>query len=244
MGLEQIQVQLVETMGSDKLVAHAAWTSSYDQSKKAAKKDSDIQRVVLQMAENGHGVPFEYVVFVFWIRMPIFADRQHVTHRLASNSGLSGRYRTVPTDFYSIPDDVADLIGSWSSDDYEENCRVANASYREALESLKQKEKDGKVSNGNYKRAREILRGQCPQANMTERMTLINLRSFANFQRHRNSGHAQDEIRLVAKKMLKLVEQAEVAPIAVQALKKNRWLLQPHDDGEDYDTMGGSDVTV
>jgi thymidylate synthase (FAD) len=218
-------------MGSDLSIANAAWTSTYDKSKREEKYlDTDkIESLVKRLILDKHGTPVESVVFRFWIRMPIFVDRQHMTHRVASHNGLSGRYRTMPEDFYEIPNDVNEILNKCGSQyiakDYSDVCLNANSSYRNAINELKKCEKNGIITNEEFKRAREILRGQLPVAGMTERTTIINLRSFANYQKQRNSSYAQPEIKMVAQLMLEEVEKSNVCPVAIKTLKEINWVI-------------------
>jgi thymidylate synthase (FAD) len=227
----QILVELQETMGSDLSIANAAWTSTYDKSKREEKYlDTDkIESLVKRLILDKHGTPVESVVFRFWIRMPIFVDRQHMTHRVASHNGLSGRYRTMPEDFYEIPNDVNEILNKCGSQyiakDYSDVCLNANSSYRNAINELKKCEKNGIITNEEFKRVREILRGQLPVAGMTERTTIINLRSFANYQKQRNSSYAQPEIKMVAQLMLEEVEKSNVCPVAIKTLKEINWVI-------------------
>lgn len=227
----QILVELQETMGSDLSIANAAWTSTYDKSKREEKYlDTDkIEYLVKRLILDKHGTPVESVVFRFWIRMPIFVDRQHMTHRVASHNGLSGRYRTMPEDFYEIPNDVNEILNKCGSQyiakDYSDICLNANSSYRNAINELKKCEKNGIITNEEFKRAREILRGQLPVAGMTERTTIMNLRSFANYQKQRNSTYAQPEIKMVAQLMLEEVEKSNVCPVAIKTLKEINWVI-------------------
>jgi thymidylate synthase (FAD) len=218
-------------MGSDLSIANAAWTSTYDKSKREEKYlDTDkIESLVKRLILDKHGTPVESVVFRFWIRMPIFVDRQHMTHRVASHNGLSGRYRTMPEDFYEIPSDVNEILNKCGSQyiakDYSDVCLNANSSYRNAINELKKCEKNGIITNEEFKRAREILRGQLPVAGMTERTTIMNLRSFANYQKQRNSSYAQPEIKMVAQLMLEEVEKSNVCPVAIKVLKEINWVI-------------------
>lgn len=230
-----ILVELQEYMGSDESIANSAWTSTYDKEKRQEKYDDKekVRSIVRRLILDGHGTPIESVVFRFWIRLPIFVDRQHMTHRIASHNGLSGRYRTMPEDYYHIPDDVrfivdkCDLVDAHKAheimDSYESICHDAIVSYKSALQYLKINEEAGLISNKEFKRAREILRGQLPVAGMTERTTLMNLRSFSNYQRQRNSDYAQPEIRRVAQLMLQEVENANICPVAIATLKEIGW---------------------
>jgi len=250
MGLEQIQVELQDCMGSDRRIAEAAWTSSYGQAKQQDKTDEEVARVVRMMAKSGHGTPFESVVMRFWIRLPIFTDRQHMTHRIATHNGLSGRYRTIPTDYYDIPDDVQDLFDKASGGDIKErwtralghdakfceldllemylnSCEIAANNYRMGVNFLKEAEKDKLITNAEFKRVREVWRAQVPVGTMVERVSIFNLRSFANYMRHRLSPHAQQEIQQVARLMLQQVKDKAIAPVALEELEKQNWILEP-----------------
>lgn len=234
--MKQIEVELQAVMGNDEAIANAAWTSTYDADRREEKCDDKekVAKLVERLANDKHGTPFESVVFRFWIRMPIFTDRQHMTHRMASHNGLSGRYRTMPNEFFELPEDVEvilkkvkydneDLHPLHLEDSYSDICRRAFDNYNMQIEHLKEAEKEGRISNAEYKRTREILRGMLPQSGMTERTTMMNLRSFCNYQKQRNSDHAQPEIRRVAELMLEAVERANVCPVAIKALKANGW---------------------
>lgn len=228
--MSQIKVELQEFMGSDRAIAEAAWTSSLSLEAKERRSDADVERIVNILADSGHSTPFESVVLRFWIKMPISTDRQHMTHRIASHNGMSGRYRTMPDEWLDPPDDIMRFTGQNYSlscfiDEYERLCQAANEWYRKTLAQLKEDETRGWITNADYKRLREFFRGVLPQNNMTERTTIFNLRSFANYQRLRNDSHAQPEIQEVARQMLKAVEDSKVAPLALAALKRNGWRI-------------------
>jgi len=227
--MNQIKVELQETMGSDLSIANAAWTSTYDKNKREDKYlDQDkINSLVRRLILDHHGTPIESVIFRFWIRMPIFVDRQHMTHRIASHNGLSGRYRTMPEDFYEIPEDVNLILNKCAmqfvAKDYYNICSEANSSYRQAINQLKTMENTKIITNNDFKRVREVLRGQLPTSGLTERTSIMNLRSFANYQKQRNSEYAQPEIKRVAELMLEEVKRANICPIAIKTLEEIEW---------------------
>lgn len=240
----KILVELQETMGSDRSIANAAWTSSFNKEKREDKTEEQVSEFVKRLAYDGHSTPFESVIFRFWIRMPIFTDRQHVTHRIATHNGLSGRYRTMPLDYYDLPDDVMDLVRIIDSivqnpfptlndpnetfsifKAYYESCKTSTNNYKLSIDKLKYAEKQKIITNPEFKRCREILRGQLPTSGFTERLTIMNLRSFANYQKLRNSEHAQPEIRKVAQLMLEEVKKAIVCPIAITSLETIGWRI-------------------
>ena len=227
-----ILVELQEVMGGDVSIAHSAWVSTYDKDKRDANS-IDLNRVnslVERLIKEKHGVPLESVVFRFWCRIPIYIDRQIVTHRIASTNGLSLRYRTAPSDYLHIPSDVNEILNKTGdtinfNEDYNNLCSAANEVYLSHLEDLKKGEKKGLITNKEYKRCREVLRGMLPLANMTERVITINLRSFANFVKLRLSEHAQPEIKQVAELMLAEVEKVNNCPMAIKALKEVGWRI-------------------
>ncbi len=67
----QIKVELQETMGNDKSIAEMAWTSSYNLESKQTKTEQDVTKIVNMLAHLKHSVPFESVVFRFWMRIII-----------------------------------------------------------------------------------------------------------------------------------------------------------------------------
>lgn len=230
----KIIVELQDTFGNDRSVAEAAWTSSTTRGGKELKTDEQVADLVRRLARDGHSVPFESIVLRFWMRIPIFVDRQIMTHRLASHNGMSGRYRTMPDDYYTLPDDVIEIcerVGSyWPLDSIEINYRALLEKqadlYRDCLDNLKKlRDVDQIVTPNEYKRVREVLRGVLGTAFMTERVSQFNLRAWANFVRLRNSEHAQPEIRQVAEQMLTLVKEANVCPVAIEALEANDWRI-------------------
>lgn len=232
--MDQIKVELQETMGSDRSIANSAWTSSTVYSKKKVKTDEEVKKLIEYLALHKHSTPFESVIFRFWIKMPIATDRQFMSHRIQSSSGLSGRYRTMPNEFLEVPEDVLEICRELSGDygsgfyalgQYEYLCEQANEEYNKIIVNLKENRDLNFITNDQYKRCREFFRGMLPQHNMTERVSIMNLRSFANFMKLRNSPHAQPEIRKVAELMLEEVKKANICSISIENLEKNAWQI-------------------
>ena len=227
--MEQIKVELQEFMGSDRGIANSAWTSSYDYQKKQERSEEDVAKVVNMLADSKHSVPFESVIFKFWIKLPIAIDRQLMTHRIASHSGMSGRYRTMPSEYFSIPDDIADILGKCIEGsfvaDYRRLCEESNKEYQNFVKRIREAEKLNRITNPEFKRLREFFRGMLPQHNMTERVTLMNLRSWANFYKLRSKKDAQPEIQHIAKLMREQIESKNICPIAFSALERNNWSI-------------------
>ena len=149
-----------------------------------------------------------------------------------SASGMSGRYRTMPSEFLSMSEDILDIYDKISpfetvvvKEKYENICVKANEFYEDECRAMKAAVKDGFITNDEYKRVREFLRGVLPQHNMTERVSVMNLRSLANFIKLRNKPDAQVEIRYIASEMLKIMKEQPQIKIAIEALERNNWII-------------------
>lgn len=225
----QIKIELQDTFGSDRVIAEAAWTSSTDRNKAVAKTDEQVSKLVRQLAEEGHGVPFEHVCMRFWISLPVAIDRQLVKHRISSHSGASGRYRTMPNRYLDVPEDIFDTMVAAglgpATQRYVEVCEVANHTYQTIVADLKTAEREQRLSNAQLKRCREFFRGMLPQHNMTETVWTVNLRSFANFMKLRDKPNAQPEIQFIAKEMHRLIKAVGFCPVAVQTLEQKGWVI-------------------
>lgn len=229
----KIQVELQEIYGTDKHVAEAAWTSSLTYQGKQKRTEEDVSRVVHMLADAKHSTPFESIIFRWWIRMPIAIDRQFMTHRLQSASGMSGRYRTMPTDFLGIPDDIKTITkkvygsdaGEHIINQYSVFCESANDFYIAVCNKSKYEKERQTITNDEYKRIREFFRGVLPQHNMTERVSVMNLRSWCNFYRLRSKNDAQPEIREVANLMMQEIKKHENIKNTINALEKNNFII-------------------
>ncbi|MFA5928141.1 MAG: FAD-dependent thymidylate synthase [Candidatus Margulisiibacteriota bacterium] len=223
----EIKAELLGSFGSDRDIANAAWTSSLEQQKKDQRSDEEVAKVVRYLISNRHSSPIEQVAYRFYIKMPIFVSRQFMRHRLQSPNEMSGRYRTMLDDFLSIPSDVEQIAAKTSdknlSADWEKMHKEEYLFYQQRLDHYKQAEADGKITNDEYKRVREIMRGVLGTSFFTQVTTVFNLRSLANFFKLRLDPHAQPEIRELARQMLECVEKDGSCPVAIQCLKENNW---------------------
>lgn len=234
--MNQIEVELQDWLGNDRAIAEAAWTSSTTKENKDLRTAEDIKRVVNMLADLKHSVPFESVVFRFWYRLPIAIDRQHMTHRIGSHSGMSGRYRTMPSEYYAAPNDIRNIVDKLPNqtalgysrdliDFYDKVCIESNRYYSNIMADLKTNKDNGTITAEEYKRCREFFRGMLPQHNMTERVSIFNLRSFSNYYKLRSKSDAQPEIQLIANKMLEQIKSKNICPIAMEALERNNWII-------------------
>jgi thymidylate synthase (FAD) len=103
-----MQVDLIQSMGSDEMVARSAWVST--QGADARTKNADkIQGLINYLMRERHGTPFESNAFTFFIRAPLFVVREFQRHRIASYNEESGRYTQLKPEFY-VPHATRKLV--------------------------------------------------------------------------------------------------------------------------------------
>jgi thymidylate synthase (FAD) len=153
-----------------------------------------------QLWSNGHETPFEKGTVHFLIDCDIASHIHLLKHRLASINAESARYKELKEDKTFIPDDWPD---DWKIQ-LEVYTAAGNTLYHEAIQALE--------PILGRKRAKESARFFKTYNSKIQADVTFNMRSFANFQKLRNSEHAQKEIRELADDMLTLVKNIEGNP--------------------------------
>lgn len=96
---DTISVDLVDAMGSDHSICHAARVSTVGAASQSA--DAGCVGLIKYLMRNRHGTPFEHASMTFLIEAPIFVTRQLLKHRAGvSINEESGRYRDFRPVFY------------------------------------------------------------------------------------------------------------------------------------------------
>jgi flavin-dependent thymidylate synthase len=133
-------------------------------------------------------------------------------HRIASINAESARYKELKEDKYYIPDDWNE---KWA-ESLKKYTELGNTLYHECLKDLE--------PLLGRKRAKESARFFKTYNSKIQADVMFNMRSFANFQKLRNSEHAQKEIREIAQKMLELVYKIEGNPFkyTLETWKRNK----------------------
>ena len=184
--------------GSDAVIACSAWTStSRDLSE---EKQQRIEGLIKKLWSEGHETPFEKGVVHFLVETDIATHIHLLKHRVSSMNAESARYKELKDDKFFIPEDWTE---TWK-ERLEEFSSISNDLYHEAIEEL--------TPTLGRKRAKESARFFKLYNSQIQADISFNLRSFANFQKLRNSEHAQKEVRELADQMLRLVEQIEGNP--------------------------------
>lgn len=172
-----LQVELVEQHGSERTIWRAARQCKRMRAHRLEPEEGRLEGLISGLIKAGHLTPFEFCSMVFWIRCPIFVERQILRHRTASICELSLRQEQEVSCHVCHPMDLGD-IDSLNS--------AALRAYKSLIESGEHPES-----------ARYVL----PLATETEMQICFDLRNLMHFLDLRLDKTAQEETRMVANKM-------------------------------------------
>lgn len=205
------KVELIGWYGGDEVNACSAWTST---SRELTEEKRDrIPSLLKMLANEGHHTPFEKSMVHFLIDTDIATHIHFLKHRISSLNAESARYKELKEDKYLLPQDwrgikSSDNLHSLYGDDWEQilesYTKLGNDLYHKCLKDL--------TPVLGRKRAKESARFFKTYNSQIQSDVMFNWRSFVNFQKLRNSEHAQKEVREVAQAMLQCVKDIEGNP--------------------------------
>lgn len=149
------------------------------------------------LMKNWHTSPFEMIEIWTEVKLPIFVARQFIRHRTASVSEVSGRYVTLPSEWY-----IPEVVGGKAADKkqgQEDNLHPLQQEwFKKALEHL--------CSEGYNSYLMAIDQGVAPEHarlmlhlnHYTHWLWKQDLHNMMHFLRLRKHGHAQIEAQLYA----------------------------------------------
>lgn len=202
-------VELLGYYGSDEVIACSAWTST--SRNLTEDKKARVGSLIDTLWSNGHETPFEKGMIHFLVDTEIASHIHLLKHRISSLNAESARYKELKEDKSYTPEDWPQ---EWK-DQLESYTKLGNDLYHQCLNALE--------PVLGRKRAKESARFFKTYNSQIQADIMFNMRSFANFQKLRNSEHAQVEIRDIARKMLELVENIPGNPFkcTLETWKKN-----------------------
>src|ERR1700745_1112210 len=95
----EIGVHLVDSMGNDDSVVHAARVSIVGA--RAETEAGERKGLLGFLMKNKHASPFEHVFSTFLVSVPIFVAREWQRHRTQSYNEMSSRYTKLVPKFYA-----------------------------------------------------------------------------------------------------------------------------------------------
>lgn len=211
-------IELVDKMGGDLAVVNSARVSFGKSSNELNDRD---KALINRLLRDKHGTPFEQATMTWYVRCPIFVAREWMRHRMGSFNEISGRYRELPTDFYTpkkfrmpSPDDnkVMNYKYIAAPDEIDDEARkLVNELYDDAALTYRRLLELG-IANEH---ARIVL----PVGIYTEFRWTVNARALMNFLALRTHASAMGEIRVYAKSIEHIWGQ--VMPVMYEAFINN-----------------------
>lgn len=212
--LDDVTVELVQSMGSDESIIQAAQVSVV-----GANNPEDFKRtggLINYLMREHHGSPFEHNSMTFYVKAPIFVFREFMRHRIGfSYNEMSGRYTELPAEFY-IPNKNRPIVNTGKSakpvfeagtdEQFQAMVAAHDYAYNAAWTSYQNMLGEG-IAN-------EVARAVLPVGTMSQMYVTCNLRSLMSFLTLRTKGHEnaafvsrpQEEIAMVADKMEAMAE--------------------------------------
>lgn len=220
-----MRVDTIQVSATDEMVAKAAWVSTNNDVRLAAK-NLDISGLLGYLARKRHGSPFEHNIFTFRIEAHLAVAREAFRHRIASYNEVSGRYVVLEPVFYVHPEE-RNLVQTGSSAHPKlgpgtpEQFLLADETDRDIAQyswNLYQKRLNGGLAN-------EVARTVLPLSTYTSWYVSMNARALMNFLSLRIDAEGNlfetkplYEIELVARQMEEVFKEA--MPITYQSWVK------------------------
>ena len=210
------RVELLGYYGSDEVIACSAWTST-SRDLTDGKRER-VGKLINMLWSEGHETPFEKGVVHFLVDTDIASHIHLLKHRITSLNAESARYKELKEDKYYLPEDWGEIRNSHpnlrvdaNGEKYQKWTTILRR-YTELGNSLYHQCMNDIEPILGRKRAKESARFFKTYNSQIQADIMFNMRSFANFQKLRNSEHAQIEIRDIAREMLELVKTIDGNP--------------------------------
>ena len=244
-------VRVIDYMGNDSSIVQAARVS-YG---KGTKKINQDKNLINYLLSHRHSTPFEMNEIKLHVKLPIFVARQWIRHRTANVNEYSARYSVLDNEFY-IPEkwniksqSTTNNQGRHNevnnSDQVKKALKMNSKKNFEMYNLLLNEDKDGnKINKDNEGVARELARMVLPLNTYTQWYWKIDLHNLMHFLSLRFDKHAQYEIRVYAKVILKFMKKW--VPYTYEAFVKHRLEgFSLSDDGLIYikKLLSGSKIT-
>ena len=177
---------------------------SFDQSDLERTYEVEMKLNKYLMA-NRHMTPFESIEVWLEMKLPIFVARQFVRHRTAALNEVSGRYVTLPAEWY-IPDVVGGKPENKKQGQSDNLSFDKQALFKRELDEHCQVGYEAYIAQMNLGVAPEHARLFLSLNHYTHWLWKQDLRNLFGFLCLRDHSHAQIESQQYAKAIVKLLE--------------------------------------
>lgn len=176
---------------------------SFDQMDSGRTVEQDL-KLAEYLMKNQHWTPFESIEVWIEMKLPIFVARQFVRHRTATLNEVSGRYVTLPEEWY-----IPERVGAAPKDKKQGQEAGLDLEEQEAFKDGLRRHCEGGYKDYLY----AITRGVAPEHarlflslnHYTHWLWKQDLRNLLGFLRLRDHSHAQVEAQLYAKAIDQLI---------------------------------------
>jgi thymidylate synthase (FAD) len=203
---ESLSVEYIQHTGSDLTVVNAARVSLNQSSQ--SLQDKDI-KLIKYLADNEHMSPFEHCTVTVLIECPLYVRSQIMRHRTFSYNEISRRYTSDDIKCYVPSEDDVRLQGKTNRQASGGNLDQEQA--HDAVQKIRHIQDLCVVMYFDLLKmgvCREQARGVLPQNLMTRFYMTGNLRNYAHFLGLRLKHDTQKETRVLAEKLLAILERA------------------------------------
>lgn len=208
-------VTLIDHMGSDEMVARAAWVSTQRDEREATS--GAVEKLIRFLMSNRppHASPFAHPHVTVLVECPIFVSREWMRHRVWQFSEVSSRYSDMSGEAYLPPlEDFRTQVGKPGQYRMEPMGAEAAALQRAYMDNAYS------ISADRYRRlmeagvAREVARNVLPLGTMTRFYGTVNLRNALAFLTLRDHPAALLEIRRDAQEFRRIL--CDLFPVTMQ----------------------------
>lgn len=178
---------------------------SFEQTDSNRPREQDL-KLANYLMKNKHTTPFEMVECWIEMKMPIFVARQFVRHRTATINEVSGRYITLPEQWY-IPEVVGGKAASAKQGQSDNLPEHEQRLFKEELRSHCQRGYNSYIEALSRGVAPEHARMLLSLNHYTHWLWKQDMHNILHFLSLRDHSHAQIEAQLYAKAIDQLLRQ-------------------------------------
>lgn len=178
---------------------------SFDQMDEGRTEKDDL-RLANYLMRNWHTSPFEMIEIWLEMKLPIFVARQFVRHRTCSINEVSGRYITLPEEWY-----IPEKVGGKAADKKQGQADTLTLEQQEMFKIALNEQCSDSYQKYLYFLGQEVAPEHARMFlhlnHYTHWIWKQDLHNMLNFLRLRDHGHAQEEAQIYAKAIDTLLRQ-------------------------------------
>lgn len=196
-----MKIALIDSWGSDEGIIAGARMSTGG----GFKGWPEDMRLLRYLWRNKHTTPFEFAGATFEVHAPLFVFRQWHRHRTQSYSEISARYAPLPDEHWTptrqrcLPPQTANKQARGAVDRQPHPTEISD--WLESVQMLQKLSEDVYARGLEIGISKEVARTNVLVSRYSTMRASANLLNWLRFVTLRADGHAQEEIRTLAKSL-------------------------------------------